>query len=127
MHAVTGKTGKLLHFILTAGQRGDSPQGLRLLDKFQKGDVGTIVADGAYDSDEIRKRSKKLDAKACIKPHPNRKVKKRYDKTIYRNRNQIERFFGRIKRCRRVATRYEKKPQNYAGFVWLAALITDII
>ena len=36
----------------------------------------------------------------------------------------IERFFGRIKACRRVATRYEKKAANYLAFVWLAAGIT---
>ena len=36
----------------------------------------------------------------------------------------IERFFRRIKQCRRVATRYEKKAVNYAAFVWLAAGVT---
>ena len=39
----------------------------------------------------------------------------------------IERFFGRIKRCRRVATRYEKKAVNFAGFVWLAALVVELV
>jgi len=53
----------------------------------------------------------------CIKPRANRKSRKRYNRAIYRHRNQIERFFGRIKRCRRIATRYEKKPQNFAGFI----------
>ena len=33
------------------------------------------------------------------------------------------RFFCGLKRCRRVATRYEKKAANFAGFVWLAALL----
>ena len=51
------------------------------------------------------------------KPRANRKSRKRYNRAIYRHRNQIERFFGRIKRCRRIATRYEKKPQNFAGFI----------
>ena len=31
--------------------------------------------------------------------------------------SEIERFFGRIKRCRRIATRDEKKPANFAGFL----------
>jgi transposase len=35
---------------------------------------------------------------------------KGYDRKIYKHRNQIERFLGRIKRCRRVATRYEEMP-----------------
>ena len=85
--------------------------------EFERGEVGTIVADTAYDSDAIRKRGKQLKAKVCIKPNPSRNEKKRYDKVVYRHRNQIERFFGRIKRCRRIATRYEKKAVNFAGFI----------
>lgn len=127
IHAVTGAHGTLIDFVLTAGQCGDAPQGEMLLDKFAVGAVGTIVADAAYDSDAIRKRGKRLKAKVCIKPNANRKVKKRFDKAVYQHRNQIERFFGRIKRCRRVATRSEKKAANFAGFIWLAALLTDVI
>ena len=33
-----------------------------------------------------------------------------YDPAIYRERNQIERLFNRLKNCRRVASRYEKPP-----------------
>lgn len=117
----------MIHFVLTAGQRGDAPEGERLLERFEPGEVGAIVADAAYDSDAIRQRGKYLKAKVCIKPNATRKVKKRYDRGLYKHRNQIERFFGRIKLCRRVATRYEKKAANFAGFIWLAALITDVI
>jgi transposase len=38
----------------------------------------------------------------------------------------IVRFFGRIKRFRRVATRYEKKAVNFAGFIWLAAFVSEL-
>lgn len=86
-----------------------------------------MIADAAYDSNTLRNQGRKLKAKVCIKPNSTRRVKKRYDKALYKHRNQIERFFGRIKRCRRVATRYEKKPMNFAGFIWLAALIIDMI
>lgn len=89
--------------------------------------IGIIIADAAYDSEAIRKRGRQLKARVCIKPNPTRKVRKRYDRNVYKHRNQIERFFGAIKRCRRVATRYDKKPVNFAGFIWLAALITNII
>lgn len=34
----------------------------------------------------------------------------------------IERYFGRIKQYRRVATRFDKKAANYLGFVWLASI-----
>ena len=101
--------------------------GEALLARFQRGTIQTIVADAAYDSDRIRRTIKSLKAKACIKPSKQRKVRKRYDKQTYKNRNHIERFFNRIKMCRRVATRYEKKPDNYAGFLWIAATIYDLL
>ena len=116
----------MIHFRLTAGQCGDAPQGEKLLEPFKRGEVGTLIADTAYDSDAIRKRGRQLRAKVCIKPNPTRKVKKRYNRKLYQHRNQIERFFGRIKRCRRLAMRYEKKPDNFAGLIWLAALTDKI-
>jgi transposase len=87
--------------------------------------VGHVIADTAYDSDQLRERVRQLRARCYIKPNPTRKGKKRYDPKRYRHRNVIERFFCRIRRCRRVATRYEKKAANFAGFVYLAAFLTS--
>lgn len=112
---------------LSPGQDGDGPQGRELLAKFEPGQIEHVLADTAYDGDETRKLVKTLKAKACIKPHKNRTRKNRYDKERYKHRNLIERFFGRIKQFRRVATRYEKTPENFAGFIWLAALIVDVL
>ena len=117
------RRGRLQRLLLTAGQCGDAPQAQALLERFPKGKVGHVIADAAYDSDAIRHRAKQMKSRACIRPNPTRKAKKRYDRRRYRNRNVIERFFCGLKRCRRVATRYEKKAANFAGFVWLAALI----
>ena len=41
---------------------------------------------------------------------------------LYRARNQVERFFNRIKQCRRVATRYDRLAGNYLAFVQLASI-----
>ena len=109
--------------LLTPGHRGDAPQAEALLTELH---ADHVIADTAYDSDAIRKQVRRSGAKACIPPNPTRKVKKRYDRARYRHRNIIERFFGRIKRFRRVATRYEKKAANYLSFVWLAAVITHL-
>lgn len=98
--------------------RGDAPQAEALLEDLR---ADHVLADAAYDSDAIRQTIRKMKAKACIKPNPTRKRKKRYDRTRYKHRNVIERFFRRIKQCRRVATRYEKKAANFAAFLWLAA------
>ena len=36
---------------------------------------------------------------------------------LYRARNRVERFFNKIKQCRRVATRYDRLAANYLAFV----------
>jgi len=104
--------------VVTAGQRGDAPQAPELLSGLKPKHV---IADAAYDSDALRHLIRQSKAKACIRPNPTRKCKKRYDRRRYKHRNVIERFFRRIKQCRRVATRYEKKATNFAAFLWLAA------
>jgi transposase len=40
----------------------------------------------------------------------------------YRSRNLVERFFNRIKQCRRIATRYDKLAANYLAFIKLASI-----
>jgi transposase len=53
-----------------------------------------------------------------------------FDRGIYRTRNQIERFVNRFKQFRRLATRYEKRAENYramwliaASLVWLKVIL----
>jgi transposase len=41
---------------------------------------------------------------------------------LYRARNLVERFFNKIKRCRRVETRYDKLAANYLAFIQLASI-----
>lgn len=41
---------------------------------------------------------------------------------LYRARNLVERFFNKIKQCRRVATRYDKLAANYLAFVKLVSI-----
>ena len=110
-----------MRLIVTPGQSGDTPQAPALLEGLC---AEHVLADAGYDSDAIRSLIRNLKARACIKPNPTRKRRKRYDRQRYKHRNVVERFFRRIKQCRRIATRYDKKADNFAGFVWLAAGIT---
>ena len=41
---------------------------------------------------------------------------------LYRPRNLVERFFNKIKQCRRVATRYDKLADNYLAFIKLPSI-----
>ena len=57
-----------------------------------------------------------------IPPRRNRQGTICFDPYLYRNRNLAERFFNRIKHCRRIATRYEKRSASFLAFVKLAAI-----
>ncbi len=41
---------------------------------------------------------------------------------LYRAGNHVERFFNRIKHCRRIAARYDKLAANFLAFLKLAAI-----
>jgi transposase len=43
-----------------------------------------------------------------------------FDRAIYRLRNRVERLINRLKQFRRLATRYEKRAENYRT-MWLIA------
>ncbi len=55
------------------------------------------------------------------RPKRNRKEPICFSPYLYRARNLVERFFNKIKQCRRIATRYDKLAANYLAFVKLAA------
>jgi transposase len=57
-----------------------------------------------------------------IPPKCNRKEPICLSPYLYSARNLVERFFNKIKQCRRIATRYDKLAANYLAFVKLAAI-----
>ena len=63
-----------------------------------------------------------LGAWANIPPKRNRTEPICFSRHLYRARNLVERFFNKIKQCRRVATRYDKLAANYLAFIQLASI-----
>ena len=86
-------------------------------------DAHYLLADKAYDAGHYRARLKQLHIQPVIPNKSNRKRPYPFDRKRYRNRNVIERMFGRLKDFRRVATRYDKNAKNYMAALCLAALI----
>jgi transposase len=80
-----------------------------------------LLADRGYDVDWIRELARQRGAWANIPPKRNRKDPIYFNPHLYRARNLVERFFNKIKRCRRVATRYDKLAANHLAFVKLAS------
>ena len=57
----------------------------------------------------------------ALPPKRSRKVKREYNREIYKGRNVVERAFNKLKFFRRIATRYDKTARNFYAFVCLAA------
>jgi transposase len=109
-----------VRFHLTAGQRGDAPQALALIEDMP---AEVVMADTAYDSDPIRQAIAAKGALAVIPNNPSRAKKHPLDEHLYAQRHLVECCFSRLKQFRRVATRFEKTARNYLAVVTLAAII----
>ena len=77
----------------------------------------------AYDADHWRARLLRHNIQPVIPNKVNRKQPHPFDRERYKDRNTIERMFGRLKDFRRIATRYDKKAENFLAGLCLAALI----
>ena len=84
----------------------------------------TLIGDKAYDSSTLRQTAATKGIKTCIPARTNRTTTVPFSATLYRRRHRVENFFERIKRYRRVATRYDKLAETFLGFVCLAILFT---
>jgi putative transposase len=118
IHMLGDTLGRPLRFLITPGQPNDITAAPDLLEG-QEADA--VLADKAYDSNDLRQRIADMKAEAVIPSKRNRKIAIPHDAEVYRHRNRIERCFNRLKHFRRFATRYDRRAIHFAGFVHLAA------
>lgn len=78
--------------------------------------------DKAYEGDRMRKTVRKQGFVPVVPPKSNRKKPWRYDKKLYKRRNEVERFFRRLKGFRRIFTRYDKLDIMFETFIQLAMI-----
>ena len=120
IHAVVDSNGLPVRLALTPGEAHDNRLAGKLLSRLKSGSM--LLADRGYDPDWIRELAMKKGAWANIPPKSNRSDPICFSPYLYRARNQVERFFNRIKQCRGVATRYDRLAGNYLAFVQLASI-----
>ena len=80
-----------------------------------------LLADKGYDGDRFRESLLIRGILPIIPPRSNRKVPDHPDYRRYRDRNRVERMFGKLKQQRRIATRYDKTALSFESFLNLAA------
>jgi transposase len=123
IHAVVDNKARTVFVILGAGNEADITVAPTLIEVIA---CGCVVADKAYDSNAFRAAIAEKGSSACIPPRATRVEPIGYSKHTYRKRHRVENFFQKIKRFRRVATRYDKLAQTYFGFVLLAILVLEL-
>jgi transposase len=127
--------------VVTPGQRHDSTQLATVLDAIRvprpdgrgrpRKRPDHLIADKGYSyrrcRDLLRRRGiphtipERSDRRERRARHPGRPLA--FDRERYRRRNVVERCFNRLKQWRGVATRFEKRADNYRAMLAIASLM----
>ena len=83
--------------------------------------------DRAYEGEETRRKAILQGFIPVVPPKRNRKDPWPCDKELYKRRNEIERFFLRLKRFRKVFTRYDKLDVVFIGIAIFALLFDSLM
>ncbi len=120
IHALVDAMGLPIVLKLTAGQAHDGRSAEDMFETLRSGNI--LLADRTYDSNALRDRLAEVGAWGNIRAMPQRLDPPAFSRWLYRQRNAVERFFNKLKHFRAVATRYDKRDDNYLASIKLASL-----
>jgi transposase len=124
--------GRPLVFVLSGGERHEAAffeplMETREVDRDASGWVrrkpALVVGDKGYSYDRVRAYLNRHNIEALIPLRSDQGDTASFDRAAYRGRNRIERLVGRLKRWRRVATRYDKRASIYLAVLTVAAIM----
>ena len=122
IHAVVDGLGNPLYIGLTAGQVHDSRKAVEILSQLNI-QGSNILADKAYGTREIREYIEGEGGRYTIPPKSNTKEKWECDYHTYKERHLVECFFNKLKRFRRLGTRYDKLADSFINFIYLGCIM----
>jgi transposase len=125
---VTASDRSAVAFALSSGSAHDAPEGRNLLDSLERlEEQHFLLMDRAYEGDETRAKALEKGFVPVVPPKKNRKDPWEYDAERYKRRNEIERYFLRLKRFRKIFVRYDKLDVLFIGFILFAMIVDAII
>ena len=81
------------------------------------------AGDKGYGSRTARAWLRRRHIRPVIPTKSNQPRQPSFDREAYRRRNVVERMINRLKQCRRIATRYEKRAANYLAMVHIGMIL----
>ena len=123
IHALVDGRGRARKLLLSAGNVVDVQMAPALVADLDRKTCGTPVADKGDDSDALRTLLFEKEIFPCLGVSHKRVEKRLFHKGYYRHRHHVENFFAKLKRHRRVSTRYDKLAASFFAFVTLSAIL----
>ena len=120
LHLAVDSHGMPVRLAVTEGTFGDCSQALPLIEGIE---AECLLADKAYDTNEIIATVRELGMDPVIPPKSNRREKRDYDRALYKLRHLVENGFLEFKQWRGVATRYAKRTASYLTICQLRAVM----
>lgn len=118
LHAVCDEKGHPCALFLTPGNVHDCKVARLCIEAMPPS--AKLVAPKGYDSQALREWLVERGTEPVIPP---RKIQYDYDRSIYKQRNVVERMFCRFNDWRRIATRFDRNTKNFMAAVCLAAAV----
>ncbi len=120
IHALVDGDGRPIPLKLTAGQAHDGRSAAHI---FETGKTGNILlADRAYDSDDLRQGLKARGAWGCTRPCQTGSILRCSVPSFTNSETKLRGCFNKLKHFRAVATRYDTRDDNFLVSVQLASI-----
>ena len=132
VHVRVEGAGKPVAFVLTPGQQHEASVFEELMTRGAVRRPGggrprirpkRVCGDKGYSSRKIRSYLRRRGIRYTIPRRSNERRNGPFNRALYRMRNLVERSINRLKQFRRIATRYEKKAENYLAMLHIGSIL----
>jgi transposase len=132
LHLRAEGNGRPITVVLTGGERNEQIALEAVLDQGAVRRPGrgrprlrprAAAADKGYSSPTARAHMRRRHIRPVIPTRKDQPRQRNFDREAYRLRNKVERLINRLKQARRVATRYEKRGDNYLAMVHIGMIL----